>query len=198
MDIILVFLSTDYVFGKDASRTKPYTEHDAPGPLNVYGASKVAGEYLVQTHWEKHFIVRTSGLYGLRGASGKGGNFIELMLRLAREGKDIKVVNDQRLTPTYTIDLATALINLVETGRFGLYHITSEDDCTWYEFAGKIFELSQLNPSFAPTTSSEFKTTVVRPGYSVLAKDGIYSAGLPAMRPWQEALAAYLSARIAK
>ena len=128
---VLMFLSTDYVFGGDKDRRTPYTELDAPSPLNVYGVSKLAGEHLVRQAWEKHYIVRSSGLYGVRGASGKGGNFVELMLRLAHEGKPIKVVNDQRLTPTFTVDLARALVLLLESGKYGLYHVTSEGDCAW-------------------------------------------------------------------
>jgi dTDP-4-dehydrorhamnose reductase len=194
----LVFLSTDYVFGGDLSRTTPYTEQDVPAPLNVYGASKLAGEYLVRANCEKHLVIRTSGLYGVRGASGKGGNFVELMLRLAREGKEIKVVNDQRLTPTFTPDLAAKLINLIDTSQFGVFHITSEGSCSWFEFASKIFELSQVQPSLKPTTSAEFKPTAIRPRYSVLAKQALAAAGLPPMRPWPEALAAYLVERTIK
>ena len=123
-DIPLLFISTDYVFGGDHLRHTPYTEQDLPAPLNIYGASKLAGEALVRTAWEKHYVVRTSGLYGVRGASGKGGNFVEFMLRLANEGKDIKVVTDQRLTPTYTMDLAKKLLALIESEKYGLYHVT--------------------------------------------------------------------------
>lgn len=194
-DAVLMFISTDYVFGGDRTRMTPYAEQDLPAPLNVYGASKLAGEHLVRTTWEKHYVVRTSGLYGHRGASGKGGNFVELMLRLAREGKDIRVVDDQRLTPTYTVDLAQGLIALMETGRYGLYHMTNEGDCTWYEFAARIFELSGLRPNLAPTTSSEFKTVATRPTYSVLSKSGLAAIGLPPMRNWHLALAEYLQSR---
>jgi dTDP-4-dehydrorhamnose reductase len=194
-DAALMFISTDYVFGGDRGRTAPYTEQDAPAPLNVYGASKAAGEYLVRSACRKHFVVRTSGLYGVRGASGKGGNFVELMLRLAHEGKPIKVVNDQRLTPTYTPDLARALVALIEREAYGLYHITQEGDCSWYEFAAKIFECQGLQPDLTPVPSSEFKTVAARPSYSVLAKAGITTAGLPAMRNWQTALQDYLKTR---
>jgi len=195
MNIAMLFISTDYVFGGNLTRSNPYDENDPPAPLNVYGASKLAGEYLMRTTLEKHFVVRTSGLYGLRGASGKGGNFVELMLRLAAEGKDIRVVNDQRLTPTYTMELARALISLVESQRYGLYHLTCSGDCTWYEFAAKIFELSSLQPNLSSTTSQEFKTLAVRPAYSVLAKNSIRNNLGIELKPWQEALLDYLQAR---
>ena len=198
INAIAVFISSDYVFGGDLSRRSPYSESDLPAPVNVYGASKLAGEALVKIACDQHFIIRTTGLYGVRGASGKGGNFVELMLRLANEGKEIKVVNDQRLTPTYTIDLAQALIRLVETRRYGLYHLTSEGNCTWYEFAAKIFELSELRPNFKHVASTEFKTAAARPSYSVLAKNGYAEAGLPPMRPWQLSLEDYLRTRLAR
>lgn len=195
MDIALLFLSTDYVFGGDESRSTPYTEIDCPAPLNVYGISKLAGEKAIQATWHKHWIVRTSGLYGVRGASGKGGNFVELMLRLAREGKDIRVVNDQRLSPTYTRELAKGLVNLIEKAPYGLYHLTCSGDCSWYEFAVKIFELSHLHPNLQPTTSVEFKTAARRPHYSVLANQALRAAGLPPLKAWHAALADYLAER---
>jgi dTDP-4-dehydrorhamnose reductase len=194
-DAAVMFISSDYVFGGDSTRRHPYTEADTPAPLNVYGASKLAGECLVRAANPKHYVVRTCGLYGRRGASGKGGNFVETMLRLAGEGKPIKVVNDQRLTPTHTVDVARALTALIETGRHGLYHVTSEGDCTWYEFAAEIFQLSRLDPNLSPTTSAEFKTVAARPSYSVLSKAALASVGLPPLRHWQDALSDYLRSR---
>jgi dTDP-4-dehydrorhamnose reductase len=197
MDAAILSISTDYVFGGDGARRAPYAEQDAVAPVNVYGVSKAAGEMLVRGAGKKHFVVRTSGLYGVRGASGKGGNFVELMLRLAREGKPIRVVDDQRLTPTHTPDLAKELVLLLETGMYGLYHITQEGDCSWYEFAAKIFEYQGLTPDLSPVPTAEFKTAAARPSYSVLAKAGIAQAGLPKMRNWQDALKDYLRARTA-
>jgi dTDP-4-dehydrorhamnose reductase len=187
----LVHLSTDYVFGGRGSTT-PYSEDDATSPVNVYGASKVAGESLVQSSCPQHYIVRTCGLYGLAGASGKGGNFAELMIRLAREEKPIKVVSDQFLTPSSTRDVAAKIRELVETERYGVYHITNSGSCSWHEFAGQIFQLLRLRPDFTATTSAAFAAKTQRPAYSVLAKDGLRRAGLAAMRPWQEALVEYL------
>ncbi len=187
---VLVHLSTDYVFG-GGTRT-PFVETDAPRPLNVYGVSKLAGEHLVRETCPRHFIVRTSGLYGVAGASGKGGNFVELMVRLARESRPIRVVTDQILTPTYTMDLAKQIKFLLQTTAYGLYHVTSAGECSWYEFAARIFRLMNLAPDFAPTTTATFGAKVPRPDYSVLAHDGMHAAGCPSMRPWEEAVEAYL------
>jgi len=155
--------------------------------------SKVAGEHLLAAVCPKHYVVRTCGLYGVAGASGKGGNFVELMLRLAREGKPIRVVTDQMLTPTYTADVASKIRQLVQTGAYGLYHLTSESSCSWYEFAARIFELTGLKPDFAPTTSTAFAARTRRPAYSVLAKQGLRRGGLTPLRPWEDALGAYLA-----
>lgn len=192
LDAVLVHMSTDYVFGGDRDRRTPYTEEDLPWPLNVYGASKLAGEYLVRTICPKHFVVRSSGLYGVAGSSGKGGNFVELMLRLAREGKPIRVVNDQVLSPTYTEDLAHKIKQLLHTEAYGLYHLTNNGQCSWYEFAAKIFELMGLEPDFEPTTTAAFGAKAHRPVYSVLAHDRLKRIGLDELRPWMEALYAYL------
>ena len=189
----LLHLSTDYVF--DGRKGVPYEETDPPSPINAYGISKLAGEYFIRYLLDKHYIVRTSGLYGVAGSSGKGGNFVELMLRLAREGKEIKVVNDQTLTPTYTVDLAAALARLVHTQRYGLYHITNSGECTWYQFAAKIFELAGVQAKLEPTTTAAFGAPARRPAYSVLAHKALLAAGLSEMRPWPEALAAYLTER---
>jgi len=194
-DIALLFLSTDYVFGGEIHRRTPYTESDCPSPLNVYGVSKLAGEKFIQATWHKHWIVRTSGLYGLLGASGKGGNFVELMLSLAGAGKDIRVVNDQRLSPTYTYELAYGLVNLIEKAPYGLYHLTCSGACSWYEFAVKIFELANLRPNLQPTTSAAFKTAARRPNYSVLSNQAIREKGIPPLKAWQDALADYLVGR---
>jgi dTDP-4-dehydrorhamnose reductase len=147
----LVHMSTDYVFGGSPRQPEePYDEDDAPSPLNVYGVSKLAGEYFVRYLCPKHFLVRSTGLYGVVGSSGKGGNFVETMVRLAREGKPIRVVDDQVLTPTYTRELAAKIAELVQTDAYGLYHVTNSGRCSWYEFAGRIFELMGLTPDFGP------------------------------------------------
>lgn len=191
----LVHLSTDYVFGGDLARTAPYTESDTPAPVNTYGVSKVAGEHLVRAMCPKHFIVRTCGLYGTAGASGKGRNFVELMVRLAKEGKPIRVVTDQVLTPTATADVANTIKELVRSEVYGTYHVTSEGQCSWYEFAEAIFRRLRLSPEFRGQTSAESGAKTRRPAYSVLAQDGLRKVGLPPMRPWSDALAEYLRAQ---
>jgi dTDP-4-dehydrorhamnose reductase len=190
-----VHISTDYVFGIDQRRDTPYAETDLPGPVNVYGVSKEAGEHLVRHACDKHIIVRTTGLYGTAGSSGKGGNFVETMLRLAREGKAIRVVNDQHLAPTYTPDLAATIVDLVDGDHYGLFHVVNEGGCSWFEFASAIFALAGLAPEFTPTTSEAFPTKAERPRYSVLANRALAAVGVPSPRPWREALAHYLASR---
>ena len=187
---VLVHLSTDYVFGGE--KKSPYREEDLPHPLNVYGVSKLAGEYFIRQICQTYFIIRTSGLYGVAGASGKGGNFVELMIRLAQEGKPIKVVSDQILTPTYTKELAKKMTQLVETGEYGLYHVTNNGQCSWYEFARVIFELVGLHPDLSATTSEEFSAKAKRPLYSVLENANLRKLDLDDLSSWREALEQYL------
>jgi dTDP-4-dehydrorhamnose reductase len=192
-DAMFVHLSTDYVFG--GPREAPWHETDAPRPMNVYGVSKVAGEQFVRAICPKHLVIRTSGLYGVAGAAGKGGNFVETMIRLAGSGKPVRVVDDQVLTPTYTPHLAAKIRQLVCRGAAGLFHVTSNGSCSWYQFAGKIFELLDLHPDFAPTTTAAFAAKAIRPTYSVLAHDGLQSLGLDDLPQWSVALQAYLAAK---
>ena len=190
-----VFMSTDYVFGGEGNRTSPYQESDAPSPINVYGVSKLAGEYFIRYLMERYWIIRVCGLYGISGSSGKGGNFVELMLRLAREGKEIRVVSDQTLTPTYTVDVARQIKRLLKTKAYGLYHVTSQGQCSWYEFAAEIFRQAGVRPHLAPSVTPTVGAKVFRPSYSVLDNAALRRQGLDLMRPWQEALADYLQER---
>lgn len=194
-DCTLVHFSTDYVFGLDPSRSTPLTEAEAPGPVNVYGLSKLAGEYLVRSICPKHLVIRTCGLYGVWGSGGKGGNFVETMLRLAGQGKPLRVVNDQRCTPSFTADVAAATAALIAAEARGLYHVTNAGDCTWYEFAREIFRLAGVRADLTPITSLEFGAAARRPAYSVLANAKLAAVGMSAPRAWPEALAAYLSER---
>jgi dTDP-4-dehydrorhamnose reductase len=190
---VLVHFSTDYVF--DGRQRHPYQEIDSPGPLSVYATSKLAGEYFVRAIHEQHFLIRTCGLYGIAGSRGKGGNFVETMLRLAREGREIRVVGDQVLTPTSAKELAKKVRQLVGTGRYGLYHITNNGECSWYQFATAIFELSGIRLLLTETTSAAFGARAVRPAYSVLDNANLRSLGLDDMREWRDALADYLAER---
>jgi dTDP-4-dehydrorhamnose reductase len=191
----LVHLSTDYVFGLDADRRTPLTEDDAPGPVSVYGLSKLAGEYLVRSVCPHHLVVRTCGLYGVWGSGGKGGNFVETILRVAGQGKPLRVVNDQRCTPTYAADLAEAVASLIEREAEGLYHVTSAGDCTWYELASEVFRQAGVKADLTPITSSEYGAEAQRPAYSVLATDKLSRIGISRPRHWVDALAAYLRER---
>ncbi|GAH76590.1 unnamed protein product, partial [marine sediment metagenome] len=185
-DAVLVYISTDYVF--DGEKKTSYLESDPPGPLNTYGISKLAGEYYIRYIWPKHFIIRTSGLYGSAKCRAKGGNFVNLMLRLVQEQDEVQVVDDEVLTPTYTKDLALQIRGLIQTDCFGLYHITNNGACSWYRFAQKIFELSHLKVNLKKTTVDKFGTEVKRPRYSVLRNYALEKIGLDNMRRWDKAL----------
>lgn len=191
----LVHFSTDYVFGLDASRTVPFTEDDPPGPVSVYGLSKLAGEYLVRSTLSDHLVIRTCGLYGMWGSGGKGGNFVETMLRVAGQGKPLRVVADQRCTPSYTADVATASAALIQSTATGLYHITSGGSCSWYELAAEIFRQSGVRADLTPIATSERNDPARRPPFSVLSNEKLASVGVKPPRAWTEALAAYLQER---
>jgi len=188
----LVHFSTDYVFGLDDNRQMPYEESDAPGPVSSYGLSKLAGEYFVRSLCPSHYVIRTCGLYGRHGAGGKGTNFVETMLRLASAGKTIRVVNDQILTPTSAADVAEATRELLRSPRQGLYHLTNTGECSWYDFARTIFELAGVQADLQPTTTAEYGSKARRPAYSVLRSE---HPGTPKLRPWRDALHAYLKNR---
>lgn len=190
-DALFVHFSTDYVFGGRSKRS-PLSEEDAPAPLSVYGASKLAGEYLAQLTWRRSLIIRTCGLYGVAGASGSGGNFVQTMLRLAREGVALRVVDDQVCTPTATKDLAQKVAWLISHDVSGIVHVTNAGSCTWYEFAKAIFESAGIEADLSPTTSLEYATPAVRPPYSVLAHKRLAALGQDDLRSWQAALASYL------
>jgi dTDP-4-dehydrorhamnose reductase len=192
LDCTVVHFSTNYVFGLESGRTLPYQETDPPGPLSVYGLSKLAGEYLVRAICPNHIIIRTCGLYSVWGTGGKGTNFVEMMLRLAQQGRPLRVVSDQISTPSYAGDVADATIRLLQSHGAGIYHLTNSGSCSWHEFAAAIFELAGVKADLSPVTSKEFGAAAQRPGYSVLA------SRLPPLRPWRDALAAYLSERASR
>jgi dTDP-4-dehydrorhamnose reductase len=191
----LVHFSSDYVFGLDTARTLPLTETDPPGPVNVYGLSKLAGEYLARTLAPDALIIRTCGLYGVGGVGGKGSNFVETMLRLAGEGKPLAVVNDQRCTPSYAVDVAETTVELIRANATGLFHVTNASSCTWHKFATEIFRQANLKPRLTTITSAERREPARRPAFSVLSNTKLASVSGNAPRPWQEALASYFVER---
>lgn len=190
---ILVHISTDYVF--DGKKNTPYLENDLPNPLNVYGISKLIGEYYIKSIMKKYFIVRTSGLYGVHKCRAKGGNFIDTMLKLSKEQNEIRVVCDEILTPTYTLDLANQISELIKTDKYDLFHITNQASCSWYEFAKSIFEFLDIKVNLKKISHSELPSTVKRPAYSVLENGRLKSLGINKMRHWKEALESYLRER---
>jgi len=183
-----LYISTDYVF--DGRGTTPYIEYDAPNPQTVYGKSKFAGEQLVQTLNSRYFIVRTAWIYGKHG-----NNFVETMLKLAGEKDELKVVRDQIGSPTYALDLAYFLIDLVRTDYYGTYHVSNTGSCSWYEFASAIFREAGITIKLEPCTTSEFPRPAPRPAYSVMDQWMLRSTGLQPLRSWEEALRHYLQVR---
>jgi dTDP-4-dehydrorhamnose reductase len=181
----IVQISTDYVF--DGSKRTPYLEDDARRAVNIYGSMKIATEDIVRQANPDHLVVRVSGLYGLAGSAGKGGNFVETMLRLAREGNPVRVVADQTTAPTNTAEIAEALLPLVKDGMRGTAHLAASEGTSWHDFAAEIFEIAGLKPDLQPVTTREFGGPVQRPMYSVLGT----SIAAP-MRPWRAGLERYM------
>ncbi|MBI2431300.1 MAG: dTDP-4-dehydrorhamnose reductase [Candidatus Hydrogenedentes bacterium] len=187
----LVHISTDYVFGNGATRA--YVETDLPAPLNVYAASKLAGEHLIAAELPNYIIVRTAAMYGPAECRAKGGrNFVTLMLHLAASQPEVKVVTDEITTPTYTVPLARQLRLLAEKAAPGLYHGTCAGECSWYEFAEAIFAETGLAVNLQKTTAAEFQSPVKRPHYSVLENQRARQSGLDIMPHWRDALREYL------
>lgn len=183
------YISTDYVFAGQALH--PYREYDPTFPQSVYGQSKLAGERLVESLTSRHFIVRTSWVYGAHGS-----NFVKTMLRLAREQirlqergepwSPLKVVHDQIGSPTYTMDLTRFLLELTSTERYGIYHATNAGACSWYEFAQAIFAEAQLSVVMEACATEDFLRPAPRPRYSVLDHLALRVNGFTPLRPWQE------------
>jgi len=191
---VFVHFSTDYVF--DGRKRTPYVEEDRPGPLSVYAASKLSGELFVEAYGERFFLIRTCGLYGLAGCREKGMNFVEAMLHFDRTGRrPIRVVDDQIVTPTSTAELAKGIAELIRTEAYGLYHMTNEGACSWYEFARMIFRLLGREAAIEPVDSASFGARARRPAYSVLENRGMAALGLPPFSSWEKALADYLRAK---
>ncbi|MFD0716740.1 dTDP-4-dehydrorhamnose reductase [Paenibacillus sp. GCM10027626] len=180
-----IYISTDYVF--DGQAVRPYQEYDQPNPQTVYGKSKLAGEQLTQTLVRRHFIVRTSWVFGQYG-----NNFVKTMLKLAGEREQLQVVNDQFGSPTYALDLACFLMQLVRTDFYGVYHVSNTGSCSWYEFAATIFAERRLIIRLDSCTTEEYPRPAPRPAYSVLDHSVLRSRGFESLRHWKEALRHYL------
>ena len=180
-----VQVSTDYVF--DGKNNTPYKEDDNTCPNSIYGKSKLMGESFTKEFCSKYFIVRTAWLYG------EGNNFVRTMIKLSETNKELNVVNDQFGSPTSTTDLAKSIIELINTEYYGTYHGTCEGQCSWYDFAKKIFEIKNIDIKVNPVTSDEFKRPAPRPNYSVLDNFMFKLVGLNSFRNWEESLIEYLS-----
>lgn len=181
----MVYISTDYVF--DGEGTRPWEPDDERHPLNVYGQTKYEGEVAVTDYVDKFFIVRIAWVFGVNGK-----NFIKTMLNLAKNNRDISVVNDQIGSPTYTYDLAVLLVDMVETKQYGFYHATNEGLCTWYEFAEEIFRQAGVEVNLHPVDSSQFPSKAKRPHNSRMSKDKLDEKGFRRLPSWQDALGRYL------
>jgi len=187
-DIPLVHFSTDYVF--DGTKEGPYTIYDVPNPLGAYGCSKLLGEKYILWLLSKFYLIRTSWLFGHYGR-----NFIETMLELGQRQKKISVVADQKGCPTWTRHLAEAVVALIQTGHYGIYHITNSEPTTWFDFAQEIFRLSRMDIELVPITSDQFPTPARRPLNSVLAPFPLPQLLGREMPSWREALKEYLRQR---
>jgi dTDP-4-dehydrorhamnose reductase len=187
----LVQISTDYVFGADRSRSTPYRESDPPGPQGAYARSKLDGE-IETARCESHLIVRTCGLYG---RTPRRNNFVETMLRLGVERPLLRVVNDQRCTPSFVGDVARAVIFLLHSKANGIYHVVNAGETTWFEFAREIFRQAQMKVQLEAITTEEYGAPADRPRYSVLSTSKYEAAGGPPLQSWQDALAEYLLVR---
>lgn len=185
IDAKLVYISTDYVFNGEGNQS--FAENDRTNPINYYGYTKEKGEQIVRETIESHFIIRTSWLYGENGS-----NFVKTMLKLADEKEEINVVNDQIGSPTYTKDLANLICDMLQTNKYGTYHATNEGFCSWYDFAKKIFELTNKNVKVNPILSKEFLSRAKRPLNSRLSKDLLVQKGFNRLPNWEDALSRFL------
>ncbi|HWR41452.1 MAG TPA: dTDP-4-dehydrorhamnose reductase [Patescibacteria group bacterium] len=185
-DARMIYVSTDYVF--DGVQNRPYREYDPVNPQSVYGRTKWLGEEMVRQVLGRHYILRTSWLYG------EGHNFVRTMLKLAREKDQLQVVNDQTGSPTLAKDLARVMLQLIRTDAYGTYHVSGNGCCTWYEFACRIFQLAGISIPVQPVTTACFAQPARRPVYSVLDNYLLAMTMGDSMRHWDEALQEYLAA----
>jgi len=181
-----LYISTDYVFNGTAN--SPYQADDQKSPLGVYGRSKSLGEDYTLRYSSKCFIIRTSWVFGQNG-----NNFVKTMLNLSEKHSELKVVDDQIGSPTYTYDLARLIAHIIDTEQYGVYHGTNAGECTWYEFAKTIFYLKEIDINVNPCTTEEFPRPAPRPSYSVLGSENLVGQSSPPLRHWKEALRDYLN-----
>ena len=191
----LLHVSTDYVFGGDRTRRRPLREHDAMAPVNVYGTSKARGETLALREFGDVVIVRVAALFGMSGSGGRGGNFVETVIRTGKEAGTLRVVDDQTVSPTAAADVARVLMRMLAEGcEPGLYHLVNTGATTWCDFARRIVRLAGVETAVVPCASGEYPTRAPRPRYSALDNARV-SAAFGAMPAWQDALGAYLRER---
>jgi dTDP-4-dehydrorhamnose reductase len=189
LDAINIYISSDYVF--DGLKNEPYSEDDIPCPVNTYGISKLAAEHFTRLN-PKHYIIRIASVFGSAGASGKGGNFVETMIKKAKNNEPIAVVDDMWMSPTYTKDAATTLNTIIDSKLpFGVYHATNKGYCSWYEFAKEIFKIAELTPDIRPIKTDPNYGPATRPPFSALKSNKLPKYHIEP-REWQEALREYL------
>jgi len=189
----LIHISTDYVFSGD--KGAPYVEEDPTGPVNAYGASKLAGEEFVRTEDPSALVLRTCGLYGRARCVGKGSNFVETMLRLARERDEVRVVDDEIVSPTSAVELARQILRLVAAPPAGVCHAAAHGACAWHDFSAEIFRLAGVTTPLRRAKAAEFSAGARRPRFSALENAALGRLGLDVMKSWREGLAEYLAAR---
>ncbi len=182
----MLYVSTDYVFG--GAGTEPYEVNSEKAPVNHYGATKLKGENAVIKNCKRHFIVRTSWVFGVNGK-----NFVKTMLFIGSKKNEISVVNDQVGSPTFTRDLAKLICDMIVTEKYGVYHATNEGFCSWYDFAKKIMELSGTECEVKPISTGEYPCAALRPANSRLSKASLDEAGFERLPDWQTALEQYLA-----
>ncbi len=181
----LIHISTDYVF--NGKKKSPYTEYDKPEPLSVYANSKLHGEFLIKEHCKKFFILRVAGVYGIYG-----NNFVKTIIQYGKTKDMLKVVNDQITTPTYTIDIANQILQLIDSEFYGTYHATAEGECSWYEFTSFIFGKLNIRTKIIPCTTEEFPRPARRPSYSVLDNFNLKLINKNFMRHWKDGINDFL------
>ncbi len=193
IDARLVHFSTDYVF--DGAAGRPYTEEDPPRPLGAYAVSKLAGEIFAQAYLEDPLIIRTSGVFGPGGLDTARGNFVESMLRLAKSGQPIRVVEDHIASPAYAPALAARTVDLMEKGASGVYHAGGGAPISWFDFARLIFQVAGLSPELRPADEREYRTEARRPRFSALSNRKMEEAGVAPMPPLEDTLRDYFERR---